>query len=130
MTARALERTPIEAAPQIDWLRAVQTVLVSRALDDLEETRLLPERKILYQFTARGHDVSQSILAQMLTGARDAASVYYRSRPLVLALGLRWEDAVGSTMMRAGGVSEGRDIGVFLNLQSRSGACVLPACGG
>ena len=66
----------------------MHTVLVSRALDELEETRLLPERKVLYQFTARGHDVTQVLLGQMLTGARDGVGVYYRSRPLMLALGL------------------------------------------
>jgi 2-oxoisovalerate dehydrogenase E1 component len=130
MTAIAIQRTGVHQPPQVDWQRVARGVLLSRALDDLEETRLLPQRKILYQFTARGHDVSQSILAQMLTGARDAASVYYRSRPLVLALGLTLEDALASTTMRAGGVSEGRDIGVVFNLPNRSAACVLPACGG
>ena len=82
------------------------TVLVSRALDELEESRLLPERKVLYQFTARGHDVTQALLGQMLTGARDGVGVYYRSRPLMLALGLTVEDALASTMMRSGSVSE------------------------
>src|ERR1700741_2978306 len=130
MTARALERTPLDAAPQIDWLRAVQTVLVSRALDELEESRLLPERKVLYQFTARGHDVTQALLGQMLTGARDGVGVYYRSGPLMLALGLALEDALPSTMMRSGSCSEGRDIGVVFNLPRREGPCVLPACGG
>ena len=33
-------------------------------------------------------------------------------------------------MMRAGGMSEGRDIGVVFNLPRREGACVLPVCGG
>lgn len=51
MTARALERTRTDSAPQVDWPpidleRVVQTVLVSRALDELEESRLLPERKV------------------------------------------------------------------------------------
>jgi 2-oxoisovalerate dehydrogenase E1 component len=120
----------MEAAPQIDWERAVYTVLVSRALDELEETRLLPERKVLYQFTARGHDVTQALLGQMLIGSRDGVGVYYRSRPLMLALGLTVEDALASTMMRSGSVSEGRDIGVVFNLPRREGPCVLPACGG
>ena len=115
---------------QVDWERVVHTVLVSRALDELEETRLLPERKVLYQFTARGHDVTQVLLGQMLTGARDGVGVYYRSRPLMLALGLTLEDALASTMMRSGSVSEGRDIGVVFNLPRRDGPCVLPACGG
>jgi len=117
-------------APQIDWSRAAETALVSRALDDLEEAQLHPARRVLYQFTARGHDVTQALLGQMLTGARDGIALYYRSRPLMLALGLPLETALASTMMRAGSVSEGRDIGVVFNLPRRDGACVLPACGG
>ena len=79
---------------------------------------------MLYQFTARGHDVTQALLGQMLTGARDGVGVYYRSRPLMLALGLTVEDALASTMMRSGSVSEGRDIGVVFNLPRREGrAC-------
>lgn len=117
-------------APDIDWSRVAETVLMSRALDELEEARLVPARKVLYQFTARGHDVTQAIFGQMLTGARDAVALYYRARPLVLTLGLPLETALASTMMRAGGVSEGRDIGVVFNLPRRGGPCVLPACGG
>jgi 2-oxoisovalerate dehydrogenase E1 component len=116
--------------PQPDWQRAVHTILVSRRLDELEETQLLPARKVLYQFTARGHDVTQVLLGQLLTGARDGVGVYYRSRPLMLALGLTLEDALASTMMRTGSVSEGRDIGVVFNLPRHDGVCVLPACGG
>src|SRR5690606_2466635 len=48
----------------------------------------------------------------------------------MLSLGLALDDALASTMMRTGGVSEGRDIGVVFNLPRRDGACVLPACGG
>jgi len=117
-------------APQVDWSRAAQTALVSRALDELEETQLHPERRVLYQFTARGHDVTQALLGQMITGARDGVALYYRSRPLMLALGLPLETALASTMMRQGSVSEGRDIGVVFNLPRRDGPCVLPACGG
>lgn len=120
---------PVPAAP-VDWRRVVASVLRSRALDDLEESRLLPARKVLYQFTARGHDVTQVLLGQFLGGARDAVAVYYRSRPLVLSLGLELDDALASTMMRAGSMSEGRDIGVVFNLPRRDGPCVLPACGG
>lgn len=116
--------------PAIDWSQVARTVLTSRALDDLEESRLLPARKVLYQFSARGHDVTQALLGQMLTGLHDGIGLYYRSRPLMLALGLSVEQALASTMMRAGGVSEGRDIGVVFNLPRREGPCVLPACGG
>jgi len=95
-----------------DWTTALRTVFVSRALDAIEETRLLPERKVLYQFCARGHDVTQALLGQQLTGRRDAVSPYYRSRPLALALGVTAEQALASTMMRAEGMSGGRDVGV------------------
>jgi 2-oxoisovalerate dehydrogenase E1 component len=116
--------------PVPDWRRVVRTVLTSRALDALEETRLLPARRILYQFTARGHDVTQVLLAQFMTGRRDAATAYYRSRPLLLSLGLELDDALASTMMLSGSMSEGRDIGVVFNLPRHDGPCVLPACGG
>ncbi len=106
------------------------TAFRSRALDDLEESRLYPQRKVLYQFSARGHELTQVLLAQELTGSRDAVAAYYRSRPLVLALGLSLDDALASSMMRRGSVSEGRDIGVIFNLPRREGPCVLPACGG
>jgi len=118
------------AEPRTDWQAVVRQVLISRALDDLEQLTLLPARKVLYQFCARGHDVTQVLLAQHLTGRHDGLGVYYRSRPLLLSLGLPLDDALASTMMRKGGMSEGRDIGVVFNLPRREGPCVLPACGG
>ncbi|HEX9707255.1 MAG TPA: transketolase C-terminal domain-containing protein [Steroidobacteraceae bacterium] len=108
----------------------MRTVFLSRALDALEETRLVPDRKVLYQFSARGHDLTQALLGQQLRGKQDAVAPYYRSRPLALALGLSPEEALASTMMRAEGMSAGRDIGVVLNLPNRGRACLLPACGG
>lgn len=129
-SSRSIEPGAHGTAPGVDWTAIVRTVLASRALDELEETQLLPARKVLYQFTARGHDVTQAILGCMLDGRRDCAGVYYRSRPLLLSLGLSLDDALASTMMKAGGVSEGRDIGVVFNLPRRDGVCVLPACGG
>lgn len=117
------------AVAALDWPRVVRSVLISRALDELEETQLLPARKVLYQFTARGHDVTQVLLAQFLTGERDGVAAYYRSRPLALSLGLELDDALASTMMRTGSMSEGRDIGVVFNLPKREGACILPSVG-
>ena len=113
-----------------DWKSVLRTVFVSRALDALEETRLVPDRKVLYQFCARGHDVTQVLLGMQLTGKRDAVSPYYRSRPLALTLGLPAEEALASTMMRSEGMSGGRDVGVVINRPNRSGPCLLPACGG
>src|SRR6202035_5384806 len=114
----------------LDWRAVLRQIATSRALDDLEESTLLPGRKVLYQFSARGHELTQALLGAQLTGLRDGVGAYYRSRPLLLSLGLRVEDALASTMMRVGGMSEGRDIGVVFNLPRRSGACVLPVCGG
>jgi 2-oxoisovalerate dehydrogenase E1 component len=118
------------SARAVDWRAVLRQAALSRALDDLEESRLAPQRKVLYQFSARGHEVTQVLLGAHLTGARDAVGSYYRSRPLMLTLGLSLDEALASTMMRAGGMSEGRDIGVVFNLPRREGACVLPACGG
>lgn len=114
----------------LDWRAVLRQMATSRALDELEESTLVPERKVLYQFSARGHELTQVLLAQQLTGAHDGVGAYYRSRPLLLGLGLKLEDALGATMMRAGGMSDGRDIGVVFNLPSKSGPCVLPVCGG
>lgn len=127
VTADARRTTP---APPVDWRRVLETVFVSRALDALEETRLVPDRKVLYQFCARGHDVTQALLGLELTGRRDAVSPYYRSRPLALTLGLPAEEALASTMMRAEGMSGGRDVGVVINRPNRDGPCLLPSCGG
>ncbi len=124
---RLPSNTALEA---LDWLTVVREIATSRALDDLEESKLVPERKVLYQFSARGHELTQVLLAHQLTGLHDGVGAYYRSRPLLLSLGLKLEDALASTMMRAGGMSDGRDIGVVFNMPKKSGACVLPVCGG
>jgi len=115
---------------RIDWRRVAYLVHLSRALDEMEEKRLVPEKKVLYQFSARGHDMAQILLGTQLTGLHDAACGYYRSRPLLLSLGVDPADALGSAMGRAGGYSDGRDIGVVFNYPNRSGASALPMCGG
>jgi 2-oxoisovalerate dehydrogenase E1 component len=121
--------------PRFDWRRIAYTVLVSRALDDLEETTnrnrtTVPrEHLVLYQFSARGHDVPQAILGSLLKNPHDGVGAYYRSRPLLLALGLPIVDALGSPLGRAGGFSDGRDIGVVCNMPGRNGPTVLPMSG-
>jgi len=117
-----------ETAP--DWKRVVYLAHVSRALDELEETTLVPGRKMFYQFSARGHDVPQILLGLHLTRPDDAVCGYYRSRPVLLALGLSLTEALGSSMMRAGGYSDGRDIGAVFNYPNPQGASALPMCGG
>jgi 2-oxoisovalerate dehydrogenase E1 component len=108
---------------------------VSRALDDIEEetnrnkSHVPREDLVLYQFSARGHEVAASIFASLIEHPHDAASAYYRSRPLLLSLGLTIEDAFASPLGRAGGFSDGRDIGVVCNLPNRDGPIVLPMSG-
>lgn len=119
----------------LDWRRIAYNVLASRALDDAEEATnrnrasVPKDHVVLYQFSARGHDVAQCILGALITGRHDAAGAYYRNRPLLLSLGLSLEDAHGSPLGRAGGFSDGRDIGVVCNLPNRDGPIVLPMSG-
>jgi 2-oxoisovalerate dehydrogenase E1 component len=121
--------------PRFDWPRIAYHALASRALDDLEEltnknrATVPREHLVLYQFSARGHDVAQAILGSLIDGRHDAASAYYRSRPLLISLGLSLEDALASPLGRAGGFSDGRDIGVVCNLPNRDGPIVLPMSG-
>ncbi|HVW68955.1 MAG TPA: hypothetical protein VHB68_08255, partial [Steroidobacteraceae bacterium] len=96
---------------QPDWRRVAYLLHVSRALDDIEESKLLPERKVLYQFSARGHDFAQILLGLRLNDPHDGVTVYYRSRPIMLALGVALEDAAAGPLARAGSFSGGRDIG-------------------
>lgn len=104
-------------------------------MDEVEEatnrnrTSVPKEHLVLYQFSARGHDMAQCILASRLDHPRDAASAYYRSRPLLLALGLSIEDGFASPLGRSGGFSDGRDIGVVCNLPNDNGPIVLPMSG-
>jgi len=138
-----MARSPL---PDLDWRRIAFHVLASRAMDELEEAinrgerlgarpesggrKQVPrEHLVLYQFSARGHDVAQCILGAMLDGTRDAAGAYYRSRPLLLSLGLPYADALGSPLGRSGGFSDGRDIGVVCNLPRPDGPVVLPMAG-
>ena len=132
----ALQRKPRQTSPAelaaaaFDWLRVAYLMLLSRSLDELEEKVLVPEKKVLYQFSARGHDMAQIMLGLKLENPHDAACGYYRSRPLLLAMGVELADAMGSSMARAGGYSDGRDIGVVFNYPNPGGAAALPMCGG
>ena len=104
-------------------------------MDDAEEatnrnrTSVPKDHLVLYQFSARGHDVAQCILASRLDHQHDAASAYYRSRPLLLSLGLTIEDGFASPLGKSGGFSDGRDIGVVCNLPRENGPIVMPMAG-
>ena len=130
-TAQRID-TPIQSNidPNVDWKTVVETVLTSRMIDHLEETELVPAKKVLYQFSARGHDMAQVLLSQQLDDPLDAVCGYYRSRPLLLGLGVDLVHAIGSAMAREGGYSDGRDIGVVFNYPNQNGPKALPMCGG
>ena len=116
--------------PNFDWSKIAYYVHLSRIMDDREEKELVPSKEVLYQFSARGHDVPQVLLASLLNNNNDAACGYYRSRPLLLTLGVPLEDAMSGPLARSGGYSDGRDIGVVFNFPNLNGASALPMCGG
>jgi 2-oxoisovalerate dehydrogenase E1 component len=114
---------------QIDWLKIARSVLLSREMDRLEVEKLTPQGKIKYQFSASGHELAQVLMAQALNHPHDAATVYYRSRPFMLACGLSAAQALAGGMARSGSTSQGRDAGVMFNLPRRDGLTVLPTSG-
>jgi 2-oxoisovalerate dehydrogenase E1 component len=113
----------------IDWLRVARLALTSRWMDTIEERELAPAGKIAYQFSARGHELSQILVGLALTHPHDGATVYYRSRALALAAGLTAEELFAAGMAKAGSPSEGRDAGVLYSMPSRGGVTLLPASG-
>ena len=123
------DRDPGKVSTQVDWREVARLVLTSREMDRIEEDELVPAKKVLYQFSARGHDMAQVLLGLQLKDG-DGAFGYYRSRPLLLALGVELADALGSGMGLAGGYSNGRDIGVVFNYPNRDGAHAFPMAGG
>ncbi len=112
-----------------DWTRVARLLLLSRQLEEIETHRLVPDEKTVYRFSATGHDLAQILLGTRLTHPHDAVSAYYRSRPLLLTLGLSAEDALVSTLGRQGGLNSGRDLGVVYNMPPRGSATVLPMAG-
>jgi 2-oxoisovalerate dehydrogenase E1 component len=118
------------------WLSILRRALISRAMDDLEVTkeyRPNPDKpmegKLKFQFGAKGHEIPQLIAAALLHHPHDGATVYYRSRPLMLGVGLSPFEAFASNMHKLEGVSGGRDIGVVFNHKQPGGVTVLPASG-
>jgi 2-oxoisovalerate dehydrogenase E1 component len=123
------ERDPGKVSVDVDWREVARLVLTSREMDRIEEEELVPAKKVLYQFSARGHDMAQVLLGLQLRDG-DGVFGYYRSRPLLLALGVELADALGSGMGLAGGYSNGRDIGVVFNYPNAGGAHAFPMAGG
>ncbi len=121
--------TEVQPASKEFWLRVARTVLTSRAIDRIEEQEMTPKGLVTYQFSARGHDLAQAILSEMITHPHDGATCYYRSRPFVLGQGLTAEEAFRGSLARSGGMTDGRDIGVVHLLRRRERGTVLPASG-
>ena len=119
-------KTNVDLYPAFDWRRIARLVMLSRTLDELEEKELTPKGLVKYQFSAKGHELGQSLLSQLTTHPHDGASVYYRCRPYVLGSGLTPVEALAAGMTKAGGVSDGRDVGVVFNMPSRGGVTILP----
>ncbi len=119
-------KTTADLHPAFDWQRVARLVMLSRTLDELEERELTPKGLVKYQFSARGHELGQSLLSQLTTHPHDGASVYYRCRPYALGSGLTPVEALAAGMTKAGGISDGRDVGVVFNMPSRGGVTILP----
>ncbi|MGH2581610.1 MAG: alpha-ketoacid dehydrogenase subunit alpha/beta [Anaerolineales bacterium] len=116
-------------ARSFDWTMVAKLVLTSRAIDEIEEQELAPQGKVTYQFSSKGHELAQVLLGLQLTHEHDAATVYYRSRPFMLAAGLTVREAFAADMARTGSPSEGRDVGVVYSMPPRRGVTVLPSSG-
>jgi 2-oxoisovalerate dehydrogenase E1 component len=112
-----------------DWTQVARLVLTSRLIDTIEEQELTPAGQVAYQFSAKGHELAQVLLGLALTHPRDAAAVYYRSRPFMLAAGFTIAEAFAGGMARAGSPSAGRDTGVSYFMPPRQGVTVLPMSG-
>ncbi len=121
--------TTAEAESAPDWTSVARLVLRSRELDELEEQELAPSGEVAYQFSAMGHELIQVLLALSLNHPHDAAGVYYRSRPFILAAGMTLEEALAAGFARIGTPTEGRDVGVMYSLARDEGPTVLPASG-
>lgn len=112
-----------------NWKKVTQTLMLSRKMDILEEQKLTPQGKVKYQFSARGHELAQILLAEALDHPHDAAMGYYRSRPFALASGMTAKEALAASMAVSGSPSEGRDVGVIFSQAPRQGPTILPTSG-
>jgi 2-oxoisovalerate dehydrogenase E1 component len=114
---------------RVSWQDVAYTMLLAREIDRLEVEELVPSGKVKYQFSSGGHELPQVLLAQTLNHPHDAAAVYYRSRPFMLASGLKPAQAIAAGLARSSSPSQGRDVGVVYNLPRRNGLTVIPASG-
>ena len=64
------DRDPGRVSAEVDWREVARLVLTSREMDRIEEEELVPAKKVLYQFSARGHDMAQVLLGLAAQGRR------------------------------------------------------------
>jgi len=98
----------------MDWGKVAYFCLLSRFMDLKEKSERLP-----MSFPATGHELVQVLTALLMEHEKDATSVYYRSRPLALALGIKPEDIFYANMGKA------RDVGMMYYLRGK----ILPTVG-
>lgn len=120
---------PIPEPSEIDWLKVARIMLTSRLLDELEEKELTPQGKVKYQFSARGHELSQALLSQYINHPHDGVSGYYRNRPFMLGYGMSLVQTICSGMANAGSMSGGRDVGATCQVPKCGAATILPMVG-
>ena len=128
-TKTKLRQKSNSSTSSVDWELVARLMLTSRAIDEIEETQLAPQGKVTYQFSSKGHELAQVLLSLQLTHKHDAAAVYYRSRPFMLAAGLTPQEAFSADLALTGSPSEGRDVGVVYSMPPRRGVTVLPSSG-
>ena len=112
-----------------NWEKIVKYILTSRFIDEIEELELVPQKKITYQFSAKGHELVQVLLSSLLNQKHDFASIYYRSRPFALVQGLTIEESFLSSMGKNCAINNGRDIGVVFNLPQKKMGTIIPSSG-
>src|SRR3972149_2120622 len=113
----------------VDWGQVAALVLTSRHIAEIEEREVAPQGKVTYQFSSKGHELAQVLLGLQLTHKHDAATVYYRSRPFMLSVGLTPQEAFSADLALTGSPSEGRDVGVVYSMSPRRGGTVMASAG-
>ena len=68
------DRDPGKVSSQVNWREVARLVLTSREMDRIEEEELVPAKKVLYQFSARGPDMAQVLLGLQLRDGDAAAA--------------------------------------------------------
>ena len=72
------DRDPGKVSAKTDWREVARLVLTSREMDRIEEQELVPAKKVLYQFSARGHDMAQVCSASISKTVTPPAAITAR----------------------------------------------------